>query len=131
MAGLAAIVTGIGLVGVGAAVGIHKAHRKPVPVDARAQFIAALQSGNVATMTQIANAYNVPGNKSQHQAQLVLRAMKATVGDTKIPADVAALYNGTLQSGDPATMRTVAKQLSAKYPHLAGALTDTATILGG
>ncbi len=131
MAGLAAIVTGIGLVGVGAAVGIHKAHRKPVPVDARAQFIAALQSGNVATMTQIANAYNVPGNKSQHQAQLVLRAMKATVGDTKIPADVAALYNGTLQSGDPATMRTVAKQLSAKYPHLAGALNDTATILGG
>lgn len=131
MAGLAAIVTGIGLVAVGAGVGIHKAHRKPVPADVRAQLMAGLQTGNVATMTQIANAYNVPGNASQHQAQLVLKATKLTTGDTKLPADIAALYNGTLQSGNAATMRTVAKQLSAKYPHLAGALNDTASILGG
>lgn len=131
MAGLAAIITGIGLVGVGAAVGVHKAHRKPVPADVRAQLVAGLQSGSVATMTQIANAYNVPGNAAQHQAQLVLRAMKATTQDTKLPADIAALYNSTLQSGAPATMRMVAKQLSAKYPHLAGGLNDTATILGG
>ena len=132
MSGLAAILVGLGVVGVGAGFGVRKAHRKPVAADVRAQFVAGLQSGDVATMQQIATGYNVSGNPSQHQAQIVLRAMKLTSSTTsKTPADVAAIYNGALQSGAPATMRTVAKQLSAKYPLLSGALNDTATILGG
>jgi hypothetical protein len=134
MAGAIAIVTGLGLVAAGAGLGLRKTRRAAVAADVRAQFIAALKTGHLATIERIANAYTSPNNPARHQAAILLRAAK--LGDAsnttdKTPIDVKALYSATLTTGDSAQMRTVAKSLSSKYPHLSGALNDVASILGG
>ncbi len=123
------ILVGIGLVATGAGVATYTAHRRPVPADVRAQIIATLMSGG--DMTQLANAYNTPGNPSRHQLQIVLHAVNAADQEKNLAADVAALYKGALRSGTAATMKQVATQLAAKNSHLASLLNDVAKILGG
>lgn len=133
MAGAFAIVSGIGLMAAGAGLGIRLKHRQPVAADVRAQFVAALRTGSLATIEQIANAYTIPGNPAANQARILLRAAKqgnVSKADKNIPVDITALYAATLTTGDPSQMRTVAKSLSSKYPHLSGALNDVAAILG-
>jgi hypothetical protein len=133
MAGAIAILTGLGLVAAGAGLGVRRKHREPVAADVRAQFIAALRTGTPVTIERVVNAYTVPGNPARNQAQLLSRAAKLGNVSTekKTPVDITALYAATLTTGDPAQMRTVAKSLSPKYPHLSGALNDVASILGG
>lgn len=123
------ILTGIGVVAGGAALGIRASHRRPVSADVAAQLRAALQSTNDATMAAIAKAYEP--TKWKHQALIVQRATKAATADTKFPSDVKAMYNGALTSGNTTTMRTMAKSFASKYPSLAGNLNDVAQILGG
>lgn len=126
------ILTGIGVVAGGAALGIRAAHRSPVPADVAAQLRAALQSTNDATLAAVVKALETGANgKWKHQGIIVQRATKVATADAKLPADVKAMYNGALSSGNTTTMRTLAKSLASKYPVLAGNLNDVARILGG
>lgn len=125
---LTQLVAGVGLVVGGSALAIRAAHRKPVPADVAAQLRAAL--GNPTTMAQLDAAYSQAKHPYQHQVAIASKASRAT-SDGKTPADVAALYNAALQSGNVQTMQSVAKQMAAKHPVLAGNLNDVAKILGG
>lgn len=123
------LLAGLGVVAGGAALGIRANHRMPVPTDVAAQIRAALSSGNIPTMEAVAKAYAT--TKWKPQCGIVLSAMRAATTASKEPADVKAMYNATLVSATPATMRTLAKSYAAKYPVLAGHLNDVAKILGG
>jgi hypothetical protein len=128
---IAQVMTGLGLVVVGTAVGVHASHRRPLPADLAAQLKAALRAGTVAPLEQIKTIWTTALNgKWRYQAEIALKAFKAG-GDAKLPADLAALYLGALRSADPATMKQIATSLKTKQPHLAGNLNDVAKILGG
>lgn len=124
--------TGLGLVVAGTAIGVHASHRRPVPADIAAQLKAALQSTNDAVMKQVADALATgAGGKWRYQGEIVRKATLAATATSKVPADLRALYNAALSSGDPATMKQIAASLKTKQPHLAGNLNDVAKILGG
>jgi hypothetical protein len=128
---IAQVITGLGLVVVGTAVGVRASHRRPLPADLAAQLKAALGTGTAAPLEQIKTAWTTAlSGKWRYQAEIVLKAFQAG-SDTKLAADVAALYLAALKSADPATMKQIAIGLKTKQPHLAGNLTDVAKILGG
>jgi hypothetical protein len=129
---IAQVMTGLGLVVAGTVVGVHASHRRPVPADIAAQLKAALQSSNDAVMKQVADALVTgAGGKWRNQGEIVRKATLAATADSKLPADIRALYNAALSSADPATMKQIATSLKTKHPHLAGNLNDVAKILGG
>jgi hypothetical protein len=128
---IAQVMTGLGLVVVGTAVGVHASHRRPLPADLAAQLKAALGTRTAAPLEQIKAAWTTAlGGKWRYQAEIALKAFKAGT-DSKVAADIAALYQSALASGDPATMKQIATSLKTKQPHLAGNLNDVAKILGG
>ena len=129
---IAQVLTGLGVVVAGTAIGVHASHRRPVPADVAAQLKAALKSTNDAVMKQVADALATgAGGKWKYQGEIVRKATLAATADSKWAADVRALYNAALTSAEPATMKQVAASLKAKAPYLANNLNDVAKILGG
>lgn len=128
---IAQVMTGLGLVVVGTAVGVRASHRRPLPADLAAQLKAALSTGTAAALDAVKAAWTTAlSGKWRYQAEITLKAFQAG-SDTKLPADIAALYQAALKSADPATMKQIALGLKTKQPHLTGNLNDVAKILGG
>lgn len=128
---IAQVMTGLGLVVAGTAIGVHASHRRPLPADLAAQLKAALGSRSLAPLEQLQIAWTTALNgKWKYQAEIARKAFQAG-NDPKLAADVAALYQSALASGDPATMKQIGTSMKAKQPHLAGNLNDVAKILGG
>jgi hypothetical protein len=129
---IAQVMTGLGLVVAGTAIGVHASHRRPLPADLAAQMKAALGSGSDLPLEQLKTAWTTALNgKWRYQAEIVYKAFTAGKAGGKLPADVAALYQAALKSADPATMKQIAITIKTKQPHLAGNLNDVAKILGG
>lgn len=124
------IITGLGLVVAGTAIGVRAAHRRPLPADLAAQMKAALSQGSDLPLEQLKVAWTTALNgKWRYQAEIVYKAYAAGK-DSKIPADLLALYQAALRSANAATMKQIATQLKTKQLHLAGNLEDVAKIIG-
>lgn len=135
MALIPVLIGGALLVGGGLAV-THANKRQALPIDIRAQVVAAFQSGNDQTIGLVIAAirsgasgkYSGQADVLQKAIQLGLDALKQ---GTTVPADVSALWWAAIRSGDPKTMRLTSEGLRARYNALASALLDCARILGG
>lgn len=130
------IIVGVGLVVAGSVAAVSAGKRRPLPVDVRAQVIAAFRSRSDTTIGRVLDAVKTGADGAyKGQADILIRAIQlglnALKADSKIPADISALWWGAITSGDPAMMRATSSSLQPQYNTLAAALLDCARILGG
>lgn len=128
---LAPLLAGLGAVGAIAVIAVRKNNRAAVPADIKAQLMALLAADIKTQWETYVKTVRDQKSKWLPQVELVHNAAKR-MADTKVPADVLAVYTGALKSGSVDIMKTVAAQLQTKKrPDLAANLRDVISILGG